>query len=90
MTNETRWPKAGTWEESVLQAFEALGESSAHLKQIYERVKLVREAQGLKLNPTYQCTIRRTLQQSSLFTQEEIHSGVWALTEDAQGLLRTR
>lgn len=80
MNDETRVPRPGTWEESVFHALRSTKDGSVHLSVLYGLVKQVREKAGLPLNPTWECTVRRTLQQSSLFCQEKRGSGIWSLT----------
>lgn len=80
MNDEARVPRPGTWEESVFRALCATKDGSAHLSVLYGLVKQVREKTGLPLNATWECTVRRTLQQSPLFCQDKPGSGVWSLT----------
>ncbi|KXB00071.1 hypothetical protein AKJ45_03100 [candidate division MSBL1 archaeon SCGC-AAA261F19] len=63
-----------TWKEVVRDALEALG-GKGHLSKINERIKGHEKAQ----TRTWKATIRRTLQQYSIFYQEEPGSGIWFL-----------
>lgn len=85
-----------TWKDVVRQVLLALG-GEAHLSAIY------REIEGhakTATNPTWQATVRRTLQQYSIFEPRKAR-GVWALTqkpgilqpfsvEDIKGLEQTQ
>ena len=72
---------AVTWHDSVKEALEVLG-GSAHLSVLYEKVRKLREAKGIPLNLTFQCTIRRTLQQGREFFRDGTHPGTWHLKPD--------
>ena len=50
-----------------------------HLRDIYVLVEQLRDDFGLKLNPTWHATVRRTLQQSSRCSNEGLPPGWWKL-----------
>ena len=64
-----------TWKDVVKEALAATG-SSAHLDKIYSQIE---GHPKTATNPTWRDTVRRTLQQYSIFYQEEKGSGVWYL-----------
>jgi hypothetical protein len=67
-----------TWKDVVAEALESIGRKG-HLNDIYSTV---RNHPKTYTNPTWKDTIRRTLQQYSIFFQEEKGSGIWLLKED--------
>jgi len=68
----TSWEQA-TWKSLVRWAMEQLG-GSAHLSALYKKLGKTKKAQK---NPTYDATIRRTLQECPDFTA--CGDGVWRL-----------
>jgi hypothetical protein len=72
-----------TWCEDIEQALIELG-GRAHLSEIYEMVKQIREKRGLPLGQ-YKAWIRYFLQQNSrgkgkdIFNPVKIGSGIWEL-----------
>jgi hypothetical protein len=90
MTNELRrTPRPGSWEDSIAAALLGTHEKQAPLRMLYAPVRQLRERRGLPLNPTFQATIRRTLQQSDLFCQDEHGSGVWRLASKRAAAKKT-
>lgn len=67
-----------TWKDVVAEALASIGKEG-NLKDIYDTVK---DHQKTATNPTWRDTIRRTLQQYSIFYQNEKGSGVWLLKEE--------
>ncbi len=53
--------------------------NSGHLDDIYSKIK---GHPKTETNPTWGDTVRRTLQQYSIFYQEEKGSGIWYLREE--------
>ncbi len=86
MNQETCWPTAGSWEESVLLGLSKT-RGQVHLRELNQLVKVVRVQQGQKLSATWEATIRRTLQESPLFAQSTPKSGYWGLSADGKKLL---
>jgi hypothetical protein len=74
MKNESKL----TWKDVVKEALLEIG-SSGHLDDIYSKIK---GHPKTETNPTWRDTVRRTLQQYSIFYQEEIGSGIWYLREE--------
>lgn len=66
-----------TWKEVVRDALETMG-GKGHLSKINEQIKGHEKAQ----TRTWRATVRRTLQQYSIFYQEDPGSGVWLLKEE--------
>lgn len=67
-----------TWKDVVKEALSKIG-NSGHLDEINSQI----EGHGkTETNPTWRDTVRRTLQQYSIFYQEEKGSGVWHLREE--------
>ena len=67
-----------TWKDVVKEALTEIG-SSGHLDDIYSKIK---GHSKTETNPTWRDTVRRTLQQYSIFYQEEKGSGTWYLREE--------
>jgi hypothetical protein len=67
-----------TWKEVVREALKSIGRSG-HLKEINAEIKGHLKT---KNNPTWTATVRRTLQQYSIFYQESKGSGIWFLREE--------
>jgi hypothetical protein len=74
MKNESKL----TWKDVVKEALSEIG-TSGHLDDIYSKIK---GHPKTETNPTWRDTVRRTLQQYSIFYQEEKGSGVWHLREE--------
>jgi hypothetical protein len=74
MKNESKL----TWKDVVKEALLEIG-SSGHLDDIYSKIK---GHPKTETNPTWRDTVRRTLQQYSIFYQEEKGSGIWYLREE--------
>jgi hypothetical protein len=74
MKNESKL----TWKDVVKEALVGIG-SSGHLDDIYSKIK---GHPKTATNPTWRDTVRRTLQQYSIFYQEEKGSGIWYLREE--------
>ncbi|NJD54673.1 MAG: hypothetical protein FIB07_17665 [Candidatus Methanoperedens sp.] len=74
MKNESKL----TWKDVVKEALLEIG-SSGHLDDIYSKIK---GHPKTETNPTWRDTVRRTLQQYSIFYQEEKGSGIWYLWEE--------
>lgn len=72
MTQETEL----TWKDVVRQVLQALG-GEAHLSAIYGEIE---GHPKTATNPTWDATVRRTLQQYSIFERKA--RGVWALTQE--------
>ncbi len=70
-----------TWEELTFRALLALHDP-AHLSEIYGAVKALCLRQGRPLTKTWECTVRRTLQQSG--RTENVRPGFWRLTDSAR------
>lgn len=62
MTSTTQF-KNGSWQESVFKALSCLPDQTGSLLAINEVVAVIRMEEGLALNPTWQATVRRTLQE---------------------------
>lgn len=69
-------PTELTWKDVVQQALEALG-GEAHLSAIYGHIE---GHPKTETNPTWQATVRRTLQQYSIFRSPG--RGVWAVVQE--------
>ena len=67
-----------TWKDVTAKALELIGKKG-HLRDIYNAIE---GHQKTQTNPTWRDTIRRTLQQYSIFYQEEKGSGIWLLKEE--------
>lgn len=67
-----------TWKDVVKEALEKTG-GKGHLNDINEQIESHAKT---KTNPTWQATVRRTLQQYSIFYQEKPRSGVWFLRQE--------
>lgn len=65
-----------TWKDLVQEVLQSLG-GEAHLSAIYSEIEGHKKT---ATNPTWQATVRRTLQQYSVFEPREAR-GVWALTQ---------
>jgi hypothetical protein len=74
MKNESKL----TWKDVVKEALLEIG-NSGHLDYIYSTIK---GHPKTETNPTWRDTVRRTLQQYSIFYQEEKGSGIWYLREE--------
>ncbi|MFA4957847.1 MAG: hypothetical protein WC556_12830 [Candidatus Methanoperedens sp.] len=67
-----------TWKDVVKEALTTIG-NSGHLDDINSKIEMHWKT---KTNPTWRDTVRRTLQQYSIFYQEEKGSGIWHLREE--------
>jgi hypothetical protein len=67
-----------TWKDVVKEALAEIG-NSGHLDDIYSNIK---NHPKTETNPTWRDTVRRTLQQYSIFYQEEKGSGTRYLREE--------
>ncbi len=67
-----------TWKDVVKEALAGIG-NSGHLDDIYSKIE---GHSKTETNPTWRDTVRRTLQQYSIFYQEEKGSGIWFLREE--------
>jgi hypothetical protein len=67
-----------TWKDVVKEALSNIG-NSGHLDDINSQIK---GHWKTETNPTWKDTVRRTLQQYSIFYQEEKGSGIWHLREE--------
>ena len=73
-----------SWVECCKETLENLG-GRAHLKEIYEEVRRLRDNAGEKKIPNLEAAVRNTLEKNSrgkgrdMFEPEEIGSGVWRL-----------
>jgi hypothetical protein len=74
MKNESKL----TWKDVVKEALLEIG-NSGHLDDIYSKIN---GHPKTETNPTWRDTVRRTLQQYSIFYQEEKGSGIWYLREE--------
>lgn len=81
MDETPNWPKAGSWEESVLIGMGAAEGEEIYLGALYAAVKVVRSKFKLPMSATWEATVRRTLQESDLFEQKAPRSGFWKLSE---------
>lgn len=67
-----------TWKDVVKEALEKTG-NYGHLEEINSKIE---GHWKTETNPTWKDTVRRTLQQYSIFYQKEKGSGVWYLKEE--------
>jgi hypothetical protein len=67
-----------TWKDVVKEALSKIG-NSGHLDDINSQIDGHLKTET---NPTWRDTVRRTLQQYSIFYQEEKGSGIWYLKEE--------
>jgi hypothetical protein len=67
-----------TWKQVVREALKSIGEGG-HLKDINAEIE---DHPKTKNNPTWTATVRRTLQQYSIFYQKSKGSGIWFLREE--------
>ncbi len=74
MKNESKL----TWKGVVKEALSKIG-NSGHLNDINSQIA---GRPKTETNPTWRDTVRRTLQQYSIFYQEEKGSGIWYLREE--------
>jgi len=70
--------KNETWKNVIAEALESVGRKG-HLNDINYVVK---DHPKTETNPTWKATVRRTLQQYSIFYQEEKGSGIWLLKDE--------
>lgn len=71
---ENMKPEEPTWKDVVQETLEKLG-GIGHLKEINKQIKRHEKAKSR----TWPATVRRTLQQYSIFYQEKPGSGIWLL-----------